>query len=345
MNRALGHVPPARSGTRATIQPGVFFQSLVEQLEDAVLVVLPGAGLCQYANLPAAELTGYSRDELTHLSLAELIAVGEAPDALEQIYGALGGPVRTLLNVPLRTRSGTQVLTDLRVGAVGGSAPFRRDSDKPALLVLARPAALRLAREQEDAQRNHALAALQRLAAFLPAPEAVELAEVLEQCTAALEADTAAIYGVTTDPPGITLSRAVNLPLDFPKQLGAGDAQACLQPLNWLPGQRPELGAFSRGALCWVGGAGGAPAERRALVVRVDPGGIQAGPHAAAKRKRHAGCGCQPGLVAANPPVPQSDAPPGREPRRRAGPAVGGHSRGDGRLRDHARCRRAGRGD
>jgi PAS domain S-box-containing protein len=113
--------------------------------------------------------------------------------------------------------------------------------------VLARPAAQRTAREQEDAQRNRSLAALQRLAAFLPSSEPTSLLDVLEAAAAALEADTTALYGVTTDPPGINLTGAVNLPADFPAQLGAGDAQACLQPLSWQLGQRPDS-AFARAA-------------------------------------------------------------------------------------------------
>jgi PAS domain S-box-containing protein len=237
----------SRPSPKAAPNPGAHFAALAEQLDEAVFVVTPGTGLVQYANLKAAEITGYSRDELARMSLAEIIAVAEAPDSLERIHGAANGPSRSLLNVPLKTSSGKVCLVDLRVGAALGAAPYRRGSDGPVLMVLARLALARTNREQEDAQRLRALGALQRLAAGLPNPEAASLQDVLAECAIALDADGVAAYAVVADPLGLALSGGVNLPPGFPSQIGAGEAGVCLTPLAWQSGQRPDS-ALTRAA-------------------------------------------------------------------------------------------------
>ncbi|MBI3762441.1 MAG: PAS domain-containing protein [Chloroflexi bacterium] len=234
--------PLTRLGARPPANPGGHFRGLAEQLDDAVLLVAPGTGLCQYANLKAAELTGYSRDELTHRSLAELVAVTDAPGALEQIYSALGGPARTLLNVPLRTRSGRIVAIDLRISTIAGG-----DGSRPEMLLFVRDAARRAAAEQIEARRALSVAAVDRLAASILNPEAVTLDRALVDYVSLLDADGAGLYLVTIDPPGIELRADVNLPSVFPKRLGAGDAQGCLTPLAWHTGQRPDT-PFARAA-------------------------------------------------------------------------------------------------
>ena len=96
-------------------------QHALEQLPGAAFLVLPRTGVIAAVNGRAAALTEWSRDELLHLALAEVVAAPLAAEALEQIHHLEAGHARSLNAVPLRTRSGRTVLVDLRLSALPDS--------------------------------------------------------------------------------------------------------------------------------------------------------------------------------------------------------------------------------
>src|SRR3972149_3940907 len=89
------------------------YRDLAEHLSDAFFLVTPRTGLFRYFNRRALELTGYSREELERLTLADLLAAPEAAEALNQIHKLDVSLNLYLQNIPLRGRSGRRVMADL----------------------------------------------------------------------------------------------------------------------------------------------------------------------------------------------------------------------------------------
>ncbi|MEK6575151.1 MAG: PAS domain-containing protein, partial [Chloroflexota bacterium] len=139
------------------------FRHLAEQLSDAVFLVVPRTGLFRYFNHRAADMTGYSREELDRQSLSELLSSPGAAEALDLIHKLEIGVQRIVPNVPLKIKSGKLVYTDLRVSAT-------LSEGEVLALIIARDTEQRMMLEQAWNDHQHSLAALGELTTLLASP-------------------------------------------------------------------------------------------------------------------------------------------------------------------------------
>jgi two-component system nitrogen regulation sensor histidine kinase GlnL len=201
-------------------------------------LVLPRTGLIAAVNGRAAALTEWSRDELLHLALAEVVAAPQAAAALEQIHQLQAGHSRSLNAVTLRTRSGRGVLVDLRLSALADSPGGDLN-----VLLLALPADERLAEEREAAQQAQAFDALHALLALLAEPNEAALEMAVQVIRAMTGADLAALYQVSPGQPGLRLHTITSVPgghKSLPPLLGPSEAQYLTTPFRWTASQRPD---------------------------------------------------------------------------------------------------------
>jgi PAS domain S-box-containing protein len=216
------------------------YRDLVEQLDEAFFLVSPRTGLFLHVNHKAIELTSYSRAEFNRLSLSELLPARDSAEALDIIHNLEAGSNRQLLNVLLRTRNGKLVYTDLRL--------FGNESDGVlSVMILARDSLQRARSEQNLGRQREALAALDEMVALLPDPGPEALEKAVALACQFLHAEAVGLYLAEPGLPGLTLARSVNLPEEFPLQLGFVDPAVGGFPLHWRAGDRP-LSALSRAA-------------------------------------------------------------------------------------------------
>ncbi|HLF02075.1 MAG TPA: ATP-binding protein [Anaerolineales bacterium] len=219
------------------------YRDLAEHLSDAFFLVTPRTGLFRYFNRRALELTGYSREELERLSLAELLAAPEAAEALNQIHKLDVSLNLYLQNIPLRGRSGRRVMADLHASATFGDGEvlvfiLARDPEKNIILERAANA---------HTQTVHAMDELANLlASILRHPVEGATEKMLLACQRFTLADAIALYHRAGNFPGYQLAESVNLPTDFPPNIGNVDI-AATAPLHWRAGERP-VSVFARAA-------------------------------------------------------------------------------------------------
>jgi two-component system nitrogen regulation sensor histidine kinase GlnL len=213
-------------------------QHALEQLPGAIFLVVPRTGQILAVNGRAAALTEWTRDELLHLALAEVVAAPLAAEALELIHHLEAGHSRSLNAVTLRTRSGRPALVDLRL-----SAQPELVNGELQVLVQALPAEERLALEREHAQQTQSYDALQALLALLSEPSEAALEQAVDLVRLMTGADAAALYQVSPGQPGLRQLRGTPLPpgqKPLPPALGPSEAQYLKTPHRWAASQRPE---------------------------------------------------------------------------------------------------------
>ncbi len=208
------------------------FRHLAEQLSDAVFLVVPRTGLFRYFNHRAADMTGYSREELDRQSLSELLSSPGAAEALDLIHKLEIGVQRIVPNVPLKIKSGKLVYTDLRVSAT-------LSEGEVLALIIARDTEQRMMLEQAWNDHQHSLAALSELTTLLASPTRESSQQLLALCQHFLHADTVILYRRAEAFLGYKLHEAIDPPKEFPSSIGGIDPAASTALLNWRAGERP----------------------------------------------------------------------------------------------------------
>lgn len=219
------------------------YRDLAEHLSDAFFLVTPRTGLFRFFNRRALELTGHSREELERLSLAELLAAPEAAEALNQIHKLDVSLNLYLQNIPLKGRSGRRVVADLHVSATFGDGEVL-------VFILARDPEKNIILERAANAHSHSINAMNELANLLAShlrhPVEGGAEKMLLACQRFSLADAIAIYRRAEGFPGYQLAESINLPPEFPPNVGAGDVAASA-PLHWRTGERPAS-VFARAA-------------------------------------------------------------------------------------------------
>lgn len=208
--------------------------AVLEQMPVAALLAAQKSGTVLAVNARAAALTGWSREELLRLLLAEIVAAPAAAMALEAIHTLVPGSVRPLVNVPVRTRAGRTTVVDLRLAAFAEPG-----QNEVLVLVQAIPAEERLAQERQAAQQAQALDSFEQLIKLLDEPGEATLSLAIDLCRDMLAADAVGLYQVASDQPGMRLYTPAAAPRIFPPLLGPSEAQYLQAPLRWSAGQRP----------------------------------------------------------------------------------------------------------
>lgn len=201
----------------------VRFQHLLEQMPGAALVVIPRTGQFLALNSRAAALTGWTRDELLSRALAEVIS---NPDALGQLYALEPGSLRTLTEVPIRTRFGPPVLVDARLSAL-------KEGAETVVVVLATPAEDRLAQEREKARQAHMLANLHRLDRYLDQAAPDTLPAALAEAAHLLFADAAGLFLTRPDTASLELAHSYQVPPALLTLIGPSEAPWLQAPYAW----------------------------------------------------------------------------------------------------------------
>src|SRR5574341_164858 len=216
----------------------ISYRLLAEQLSDALFLVASRSGLFRHFNRRALDLTGYSREELERLSLSELLASPEAADALTLIHKLEFGVHRNIQHVPLKTKSGKPVHSDLRAAATVGN------DGEELTIILARDPEQRVMLERAASHHHHSLTAVDDLVNLVleqfhqRAPENTH--RTLLACQNFSMADFVALYHRADSFAGYQLLATVNLPPEFPPAIGAIDPAASGAALNWRSGERPN---------------------------------------------------------------------------------------------------------
>jgi PAS domain S-box-containing protein len=213
-------------------------QHALEQLPGAIFLVVPRTGQIVAVNGRAAALTEWTRDELLHLALAEVVAAPQAADALEQIHHLEAGHTRSLNAVSLRTRSSRPALVDLRLSAQPDLV-----QGEVHVLIQALPAEERLAQEREQSQQAQSFEALHNLVGLLADPNEAALERAVDVIRVMAGADLAAYYQIAPNQPGLKLQTITQVPAgqkSLPPALGPSEAQYLKTPHRWSASQRPE---------------------------------------------------------------------------------------------------------
>jgi PAS domain S-box-containing protein len=208
----------------------VRFQHLVEQIKEAVWVVMPRTGQFLAINGRATAVTGWTREELLTLSLAEIIT---SPDSLAHFYALEPGNVRYLQAVPVRAHQGQAVLVDMRLSAI-------EEGGDTLVLVLAAPSEDRLAQERERVTQAHILAHLDQLLPLFESPVADTLHEAVAIARDILGADAAGLYFSQSDTLGLQLKYADGISERFPHHIGPSEASHLKALYVWSSTQRGE---------------------------------------------------------------------------------------------------------
>lgn len=208
------------------------FRHLAEQLSDAVFLVVPRTGLFRYFNHRAADMTGYSREELDRQSLSEWLSSPGAAEALDLIHKLEIGVQRIIPNVPLKIKSGKLVYADLRVSAT-------LSEGEVLALIIARDTGQRMMLEQAWNDHQHSLAALSELTTLLASPDQESSQQLLALCQRFLHANIVILYHHAEEYLGYRLYEAINLPREFPSSIGGIDPATAGAALNWRAGERP----------------------------------------------------------------------------------------------------------
>jgi two-component system nitrogen regulation sensor histidine kinase GlnL len=240
------------------------FQHALEQLPGAAFLITRREGAVLAVNSKAMALTEWTRDELMARSFAELAAPGTPGATLDPVYTIEPGRVLTLTAVPLHTRSRRVAFVDLRLSAL-------EESGETLVLILATPVEERLAQEREAAQQTRTLEAIDQLFRLFISPTEGSLEPALQLARAMLNADAAALYGVT-DMAELHLQYTDGLATGFPRAIGPSEAQLLKIPFTWASSQRTEtfLTQSARAAgltHCMAHPVGSPPAIQGALVV------------------------------------------------------------------------------
>jgi PAS domain S-box-containing protein len=205
--------------------------AVLEQMPAATLLVAQRSGAVLAANSKVAALTGWTRDELARLLLAEVIA---ATDALEAIHTLEAGHARQLLAVPLRTHAGRPAPVDLKLAAF-----LEPGQHETLVLVQALPAEERAAQERQAAQQAQALDSFEQMLRMLAEPDEAALGLAIDLTRDMLAADAAGLYQVAPDQPGLRLYTPPGAARVFPAALGPSEAQYLQLPQRWAAAQRP----------------------------------------------------------------------------------------------------------
>lgn len=99
------------------------YRALFENANDAVFLLDPG-GDCLKANGKAAEMTGYSREELAGLPLKALIAPSEYAEARKKLLGILGGEPSPVFERTFRRKDGVEFPAEVNASVI-------READRP----------------------------------------------------------------------------------------------------------------------------------------------------------------------------------------------------------------------
>ena len=219
------------------------FNHLLEQFPAAVFIVSAESQVILAVNSSLVKLTEWTRADLVGLAISQLIVSSEIAPQLS----ALGpGSNKSLTAVPLRTRSGTTVLVDLKLSAFADGG-----RDETLLLAQLTPTQDRLVKEQEEAQTAQLGARIDAIARLMntATPDSLRLAVQITR--EAFSAEAAGLYQTTSSPLGLHLESADGQTSTLPPKLGPGELQFMTQPLTWNSSQRPEA------MLCQVARANG----------------------------------------------------------------------------------------
>jgi two-component system nitrogen regulation sensor histidine kinase GlnL len=212
------------------------FLHVLEQLPGAAFLVFRRTRTILAVNGKAITLTEWTRNELGERTFADMLAPSPAViETLARFDILEPGNQRTLLTIPLRTRSSRVVTVDLRLSAF-------QENGEVVLLVLATPVEERILQEQEVTRNSRAMETLEQLLALSEAPTEATLEEAVRLARALMDADAAGLYWVTTDSPGPSLRKkhVDGVPASFPDIIGPGEAQHFQMPLRWTSGQHTD---------------------------------------------------------------------------------------------------------
>ena len=211
------------------------YQHLREQINQPLFVVAPKSGIVLDVNRKALELTGFSCEELQHLSLSELIPAEEAPDVLAKIRELDNGIAKRFIDVPMRNRSGGLLTVSLHAS----NATDRHDGESVIFLLA------------DDNNKTNKLSTIARpeielsetldaLTGLLLQPRPDTLDSALDVCARFLGANVAAIYRVRQSQPGLQLIASYKISGEFPIQIEPTDKVTTPIPMEWRLGAQSD---------------------------------------------------------------------------------------------------------
>ena len=221
------------------------FRHLAEQFDVAVFLVSPRSDKIIDANHKAVEFTGYSREELSQLTLSGLITTSHKSSLLQKVKGLTTGTSQEMFDVSFQTHSGATASADLRIAAAG------EDGDQPLVLLLARDSQQRVATEKASVQQRSSLAALKTMGTLLFEPGEKSFETAVGLCRDFIAADLVATYLApaqnqggeqhgTATAPEFELWRVDPSSQDLPTSLYHSDPGDGPNTLVWKTGQQPQ---------------------------------------------------------------------------------------------------------
>ncbi len=206
------------------------FNTLADTLDSAVLVLSGTEPRLITCNHQFLLLTGYARKDLEALTPSDLFTEVEGQTALEKLLKPWETPEFHLQEVPIRTRSGDLLWSDLEA--------YSGTQSHEAVLILITPSQERVsieAQERAEAERFNILMEISDLA-IESGPST--LPQVLSHINAMLSASHTAMYRVDPDGPAYVL--VGSLPPSFPELLEDSVVGTLQRHASWSLGQRPE---------------------------------------------------------------------------------------------------------
>jgi PAS domain S-box-containing protein len=200
------------------------FRTLADSLDEAVLVLDPGAQEILEVNHAFLLLTGYSRNELGSLTAADLFQESKTLRALRE------SDDETAQKASVTVRDGSSQLIDLESFPVG--------NPRQALLVRARSTADRLRAEQRAHSESQRLANFIEVTSMLLDSSEAVLPALIELAGEQLSAAAVGVYRVSPRGPDYLLEG--EMPEGFPATLASTELDPLDRPNLWAIGTRPD---------------------------------------------------------------------------------------------------------
>ncbi len=207
-----------------------FFRVLADSLEDAITVISGDGRRFLAANHSFTILSGYTRSELEEIFFPTLLIEEAGEEALGQILLAWDNPEIKLVDVPLKTHSGTMILVDIEIRPIGplGSA----------ILLICRPSTHRSREEEIDKARDRQLKTILSLSGFLTNDSDNPLGAIFELSKPLLMATTIGLYRVSPFAPDYLCEGSLSS--EFPLTLPSSAIEPFTLTTLWSLGNRTE---------------------------------------------------------------------------------------------------------